>query len=356
MRSLRAKPLESNSLTWLALRGYLVAVGQIFLSRRPRLDPSSFTRVAARSTAGLPPSRTVCINGGDIAYRHYASPGANRSLVLLHGSGCFGDQFSHLASSIAEGGSSEVFTLDLRGHGMSPGPRGHAISAPGQLIADVGTFIEKLRKNRPGTMVFLGGHSAGGGLALGVARSPAKSLIDGFIFLAPYLGVGSPVDRPSFGGWVHVYTCRLAAIVLANLLGFRRFNHVSVLAFEQEARDTDDQYCDEWSFDTMLAFGPGTWSVSAPPISRDTPVLVIAGDQDECFLSSRYHECFAQVAPHAEVRTTGGGHWDLLVDRKAASLVSGWLKHRFPKALSRTHADGPRALSNQMHRLVTRAG
>jgi alpha-beta hydrolase superfamily lysophospholipase len=58
-----------------------------------------------------------------------------------------------------------VYGFDLRGHGRSPGERGH-ISAWEEYREDVHAFLEMIREREPDRPLFLMGHSLGGLIAL----------------------------------------------------------------------------------------------------------------------------------------------------------------------------------------------
>jgi alpha-beta hydrolase superfamily lysophospholipase len=202
------------------------------------------------------------------------------------------------------------------------------VTRPDQLVDDIAAFIAHVRQADEVDSVVLGGHSAGGGLVLGAARSRPEAA-DAYLFLAPYLGLGGPASRPHFGGWVRLRILPLLAVAAANLLGVARFNDTTVLDFDPDACARDGRYVPSWSFNTLLAFGPGRWMRHAAPIPEDRPVLVLAGAGDECFDYRSYRDAFDVVAPHAENPDVGPcGHWDLLVDLKAISLIGAWLARR----------------------------
>jgi alpha-beta hydrolase superfamily lysophospholipase len=217
----------------------------------------------------------------------------------------------------------------VRGHGLSEGERGHAVSNARQIVADVSQFLAWLKAERPNDPIILVGHSAGGGVILGVSRTSASELVSGYIFLAPYLGLGSATVRPRFGGWVTVRSWRFRAIVLLNLFGIKRFNDNTVVEFNMDACLYDPRFVRSWSFNTALAFGPGPWVASAA-IAAEKPVLVLAGEADQCFVTQLYRYAFKVIAPHAVIHNVGpAGHWDLLVDPGTIAAVENWIDEKF---------------------------
>ncbi len=320
---------DETGLTWRTLLQYARAAKDFTATPSVSLPATSFDKLTAADRSCLPPAEMFELaDAGQMAFRRYGPAGEGAALVLLiHGSGGHAGQLHGLARAIAGQGLGEVYALDLRGHGSSPGRRGHAVRHHDQLCADVCEFLHFMHRSRPAAPVVIGGHSAGGGLALRVLRSPAGRRLSGCFFLAPYLGLGSATIRPLFGGWVGVRAKRLRALALANVLGIRWFNGSTTVAFNLGPLGHDPAYAPSWSFNTMLAFGPGLWSATSPPVDPRIPVLSICGDRDECFFGDAYPDAFRILAPHAELASVECcGHWDILVDPGALTIVTGWLR------------------------------
>jgi non-heme chloroperoxidase len=295
--------------------------------------PSSFVRLAEAAPQRLPPVQTVvAADGCRLAFRHYATRDSGRALLLLHGAGGFGDQMHTIAETVSTRGAADVFTLDIRGHGHSGGRRGHAVRYPGQLAEDIAAVLAFMQCAVPGKHLFLGGHSAGGGLVLGLSQTPLARIIRGYVLLAPFISLNSAANRWHFGGWVAPRLGRLAILTLANVLGITGFNEATVIEFNNNAFDADRRYVPNWSFNTLLAFSSGTPGRPPRPIAAETPVLVIAGSEDECFWPGRYSGALRDIAPAAAIwEIASTGHWDLLADRAAAEAIAEWLVG--PKAL-----------------------
>jgi pimeloyl-ACP methyl ester carboxylesterase len=327
--------MRDNQLSWRTLWGYARAVSAFSRSALPDLHRGSFERLSV--AAGVPgpgapqpdlPAQEglEMSDGYPLAYRHYRSRASRRVVILVHGAGCFGDQMQVMARRLSRSGLADVYTLDMRGHGLSPGRPGHSVDDPRQMVSDLSDFVAFAARRHSGSAIVLGGHSAGGGLVLAVSRSPLHQLISAYLFLAPFMGLGSPVNRPYFGGWVRLRGVRLRALSLISALGVTRFNGNTVVDFAPAARLLDSRYAPSWSFNTTLAFGPGLWFEQPVPINPNIPVLVAAGTADECFVSSLYPTAFRTIAPHAEFCSLGAiGHWDLLVDPKMLAAVERWL-------------------------------
>ena len=123
------------------------------------------------------------VNGISLAYRHWPSPAAGRSaVVLLHGVLQTGDGMRHLAESLAL--DREVLSPDLRGRGDSE--QATAGYDPATMADDVAALIDRLKLDRP----MLIGRLHGGLVAYNLAaRHP--TLIGGIV-----LGDANPEVSP----------------------------------------------------------------------------------------------------------------------------------------------------------------
>jgi acylglycerol lipase len=93
-------------------------------------------------------------------------------VCLVHGIGEHGMRYAHVAEAFGKEGYA-FFTMDLRGHGRSDGPRGHIPSIEA-LLQDIDMLLEQARAHYPGLPLILYGHSLGGILVLhyGLKRKP----------------------------------------------------------------------------------------------------------------------------------------------------------------------------------------
>ena len=94
---------------------------------------------------------TFTATGGLMLYEQYWVPDAppRAAFVLVHGYGEHGGRYRHLVSHLLDRDYT-VHMFDLRGHGRSPGPRGH-IMAWDEYLADLGIFLSMVRERWPGS-------------------------------------------------------------------------------------------------------------------------------------------------------------------------------------------------------------
>ena len=137
-------------------------------------------------------------------------PSAPRAVIaLVHGINEHSGRYGFLAERAGQRGLG-VVSVDLRGHGRSPGVRAYVESFDDYLF-DVDALLDKARELASGRPVFLMGHSMGGAIALrwvaqrgprvaGLALSSAALKIGGdvprlLVWLAPFLSRWLPRMR-----------------------------------------------------------------------------------------------------------------------------------------------------------------
>lgn len=307
-----------KSTLWTYAKSLLLFVGSA-----PNLPSTSFLRLAAADLSNQPEVDVFALSDGHkLAFRHYrTAQGSETAMVLVHGSAGYGAQFHTLAQALCSQHGIDVYTLDMRGHGAAATQRAHGPSDTNLLYEDLRLFLKATATRFP--KIVLGGHSTGGGLVLRSIRNGINDMVSGYVFLAPYLGLGSPTIRPHFGGWVRIKVGLLAGVIVANFFGIKCFNDVRVVFFDLTSCPDAWRYTPNWSFNMLLAFGPDIWSTKALPIASDKPVLVLAGSADQCFVAANYSQAFSCLAPHSKVVIMDEcGHWDLLVSKRTSRHIA----------------------------------
>lgn len=127
-------------------------------------------------------------DGLELFYRTWLPDGEPKAvLAIVHGYGEHSGRYLNPVEHFVPR-SYAVYALDLRGHGRSPGQRGH-VERYDDYISDVQAFLAALRAAQPGRKLFLVGHSMGGLLALLYGlRRPQD--VEAVIVSSPFLGLG----------------------------------------------------------------------------------------------------------------------------------------------------------------------
>lgn len=113
---------------------------------------------------------------------------ARSAVALVHGIGEHSGRYPHLVVQLVPRGHA-VYGFDHRGHGRSPGQRGH-IGSWGEYREDVGAFVSLVRGMEPGRPVFLFAHSMGALIALDYLPIGQQLLTGAVISGAPIAPVG----------------------------------------------------------------------------------------------------------------------------------------------------------------------
>ena len=112
------------------------------------------------------------VGGLELYYQRWRPRGEPRAiLAIVHGFGEHSGRYMNVVSHLLPCGYA-VYGFDNRGHGRSPGQRGH-INEWGEYRGDVRAFLQMIGREEPGRSVFLMGHSMGALIVLDcVLRRP----------------------------------------------------------------------------------------------------------------------------------------------------------------------------------------
>lgn len=149
------------------------------------------------------------VGGLRLAYRAWEVPSARAALVLVHGIGDHSGRYAAFAERMASCGMS-TYALDLRGHGLSDGRRGH-VPAFDVYLQEVDRFrreVEGLADVH--VPLFLVGQSMGGLIALRYQQE-YNTRFRGAVIVSPWLATAMAVPR-----W-KVMASSLASRVLPSL-------------------------------------------------------------------------------------------------------------------------------------------
>ena len=257
-----------------------------------------------------------------LPYRLYPAE-SDRHLVLLHGSGYHSRYLFPMAREISSRGSAQVYTPDLRGHGVSPERRGD-VDYVDQLEDDLADLVAHIRSASPDAKVVIGGHSSGGGLALRFAGGRYGSQASAFLLLAPFLRYDAPTTRPDSGGWAMPKTARIVGLGILHGLGIEALGDTVVIEFAMPAQVRDGTETLAYTFRMNTGFAPRDYRKDLAAIR--VPLLVLVGTDDEAFVADRFPSTISGAAPGADVRLLPEtSHMGVVVGRESALEVVGWL-------------------------------
>ena len=115
---------------------------------------------------------------------HWSVDSPKAVLCLIHGLGEHGGRYEALASFMNQSRIS-VIALDLRGHGLSEGRKGH-IKSYELVLSDIEETLKLARSEYLGVPMFLYGHSLGGNLVANYVKTNPTLELSGFILSSPF--------------------------------------------------------------------------------------------------------------------------------------------------------------------------
>ncbi|HSK19893.1 MAG TPA: lysophospholipase [Longimicrobiales bacterium] len=133
------------------------------------------------------------VGGLRLAYRTWEPPKSRATIIVVHGLGEHSGRYREFAARMAGYGMS-TFAMDLRGHGLSDGRRGH--------VPSFDVFLQELdrfRREVEGLAdlhvpMFLLGHSLGGLIAVRY-QEEYNTRFEGAIIISPWLATAMSVPR-----------------------------------------------------------------------------------------------------------------------------------------------------------------
>lgn len=128
---------------------------------------------------------TVTSADGTALYCQSWKADAQKAVIaLVHGFGEHGGRYNYLVDALLPQGYS-IYAIDLRGHGRSPGKRGH-VNQWLEFDQDVAALLKWVKASEPAAPIFLMGHSMGGLMVLHYVEQHPEGL-KGVIASAPFL-------------------------------------------------------------------------------------------------------------------------------------------------------------------------
>jgi alpha-beta hydrolase superfamily lysophospholipase len=229
---------------------------------------------------------------------------AKAVVVLVHGLGEHSGRYSPVAEHLTRAGYA-MLGFDLRGHGLSDGPRGHTPSYMA-LLDDISGVLGQIQGRYPGFPVFLYGHSLGGGLALNfvIQRMPK---LQGVIVTSPWLRLAS--ELPPF-------QAALARIINQFAPGFRQ-----KWGLDTKALSHDVTVADKYEHDPLVhndvsvrmyvsCSAAGRWALEHSA-RFPLPLLLMHGTADRVTSYEASREFVMHAGKNVTWRAWEGGYHEL---------------------------------------------
>ena len=132
---------------------------------------------------------------GPIVGYHWPVKEAKCVVCIVHGMGEYAGRYERVVSGFNEAGFA-VMSMDLRGHGLSPGKRGDC-SPRDEVLEDISTLISTAARKYEGLPLIIYGHSMGGNLVLDYRRRGVfRDIAAGYIVSSPWVRLIRPISEP----------------------------------------------------------------------------------------------------------------------------------------------------------------
>ncbi|MBA2881870.1 alpha-beta hydrolase superfamily lysophospholipase [Desulfosalsimonas propionicica] len=226
-----------------------------------------------------PPEYIYATDGVALAIRSYVPEDPAAVLLFYHGGGAHGGAgYHHLGTGLRDDYKIAVYTVDIRGHGMSGGRRGDSPST-NQVWKDVSTAIEFARSRYPSLPVFLGGHSSGAGLVLNYLSMESDNEVSAYVFVSPNFGFRSETSRPR--GSKEFSSTNVRYFILHALSKGLLYGHRRAVRFNypREVLENDPRMVDCYTVNMAKAVTP--FSPREQFNCIDRPVGLWIGSEDE---------------------------------------------------------------------------
>lgn len=247
---------------------------------------------------------------------------SNSTIVLVHGVGSSSFLYNKTAGLLQEATQAEVYSIDLRGHGMSEGIAGD-VDYIDQYADDLADIILALRKTKPKDKIIIAGHSMGGGITLRFAMNKDNPSIDGFLFFAPLLGQNSPtIPKTSTSdtteAFLKFHTPRYIGLKMMNAIQNHEYDSLHVLFLNLPESTPLRKY----TFRANESMAPEDYKAGLKAIKK--PMLTVVGSNDEAFIAKEFINAINKNSKGKVIMIEGATHNGIRHNTQAMVAIKEW--------------------------------
>lgn len=274
-----------------------------------------------------------------MAVRVYEPPksesGPIAVLIFYHGGGAYSGSYSFVGQGLAQKYNVKVYTPDLRGHGLSEGPRGDSPSATQVSVSDIDSvlgYVLEERETAKDLPIYLGGHSSGAGLLLNYATATERKTpecLAGYLLVAPQLGVQANVARDDSARRKKPFAkVSIWPFILNGITG--TMGHFPAVQFQYptQALEENDQLVSFNTVNMANAISPTDPKSQLEQMVTDSAVAMWMGADDELFdvakvTASYFPGCMS--VPNAT-------HLGIIIETH--ELIGPWIHKRWKEGIT----------------------
>jgi alpha-beta hydrolase superfamily lysophospholipase len=263
-------------------------------------------------------------DGTKIAYRAWPLAGAHVTFAVAHGLGEHAGRYERFAQGMAKHGFG-TYAIDLRGHGNSPGPRGH-VDSWSQWTDDVSAFVAHVASITGGEVVPLG-HSFGGATLLSTVLAGKLSDARRFIVSSPALKV--KVKVPAWKIRLGTTASKvLPKLALDNEVDPKLLSRIPEVV---EAYRADPLVHSKISLRLYTEWLAASRDILNRAGEIKVPFLILAGTDDGLIDPEGSKELHDKATAMSELRLLEGRYHEPFNDRdneEVFTLIASWLAKR----------------------------
>ena len=263
-------------------------------------------------------------DGSKIAYRAWPHAGAAITFAVVHGLGEHAGRYERFAKGMSKHGMG-TFAVDLRGHGKSPGPRGH-VDSWSQWTDDASAFVRHVESVAGGEVVPLG-HSFGGATVLSTVLAGKLPSSKRFIVSSAALKV--KVAVPAWKIKLGTATSKLIPrLALDNEVDPKLLSRLPDVV---EAYRADPLVHSKISSRLYTEWLAATRHILDHAGEIKMPFLILAGTDDGLIDPLGSQELHNRAASMSELRLLEGRYHEPFNDRdneEVFALITNWLAKR----------------------------
>jgi len=261
-------------------------------------------------------------DGTRLAFRAWPVGEPLLTFAVIHGLGDHAGRYQRFARGMARFGMA-TYALDLRGHGRSPGQRGHVDSWP-QWIEDAAAFVSQVESEAAAEVVPVG-HSFGGALMLSTVLAGKLPHARRFIVSSPALRLrlAVPAWKTTLGNVASKLTPRLA---MGNEIDA---SAISRLPDVVEAYRSDPLVHAKISSRMYTEWHAATADILGRAAEIKIPFLILAGTDDQLIDPAGSQELHERSRAVSELRMLPGRYHEPFNDKdneEVFSMIEQWLR------------------------------
>jgi acylglycerol lipase len=220
-------------------------------------------------------------DGATLFSRHWSSAEADAgraaAIVVMHGYAEHCGRYRELAEFLVRAGH-PVAAIDARGHGHSPGQRGH-IDSYDRYVDDLHGFATAVHERYPNRALVVLGHSNGGLTALRMVET-RPAIANSLILTSPLVAL-RPSHMPLARGPAGILAKFIGKLPLPNGLKTKELTHdPAILAAHRSDPLINSSSTARWYISVLDAMSDALASLEAVRL----PVLVFEADSDPIVL------------------------------------------------------------------------